>query len=192
MAALLLSYQYPHPRLHSSDDSLALEIHNQNWLRFQQHNLNVVMFGGGGLFSGLIGRRRQEAEDRNGNRDDLEPQFPTTTPPTGYGSIDNNEGIGGGDINEEEVAIGGALLPGAEPPDRPTPTEEAQPPVIPPIVNPEGVESEEEAVQSLTQRLRCLFTVLTVSAPFAFGLGFSLAGHACLSKWGSSFATHIH
>ena len=138
---------------------------------------------GGGLFFGLIGRRRQEAEDRNGDRDDLEPQFPTTTPPTGYGSIDNNESIVGGDVNEEEVAIGGALLPGAEPPDRPsapTPTEEAEPPTIPPIVNPEDVESEEEAVQSLTQRLRCLFTVLTVSAPFAFGLGF-FPCWACLS-----------
>ena len=153
------------------------------------------MSGGGGLFSGLIGRRRQEAEDRNGDRDDLEPQFPTTTPPTGYGSIGNNEGIGGGDVNEEEVAISGALLPGAEPPDRPsapTPTEETQAPAIPPIVNPEDVESEEEEVQSLTQRLRCLFTVLTVSAPFGFGLGISLAWHACLSKGGSSFATHIH
>ena len=31
------------------------------------------------------------------------------------------------------------------------------------LVNPEDVESEEEEVQSLTQRLRCLFTVLTVS-----------------------------
>lgn len=135
----------------------------------------------GGFFSGLIGRRRQEAEDASPPSPpsgDLERQFPTTTPPIGYGSIDNNERIGGGDGNEEEVAIGGALLPGAEPPDRPsapTPTEEAQPPAIPPIVNPEVVESEEEAVQSLTQRLRCLFTVLTVSAQFTFGLGFSLA-----------------
>lgn len=83
------------------------------------------------------------------------------------------------------MAISGALLPGAEPPDRPsapTPTEETQAPAIPPIVNPEDVESEEEEVQSLTQRLRCLFTVLTVSAPFGFGLGISLAWHACLSK----------
>ena len=136
----------------------------------------------GGFFSGLIGRRRQEAEDASPPSPE-ERQFPTTTPPTGYGSID--ERIDGGDDNEEIVAIGGALLPGAEPPDRPsapTPTEEALPPATPPIVNPEDVESEEEAVQSLTQRLRCLFTVLTVSAPFAFGLGFSLAWHACLSK----------
>lgn len=135
---------------------------------------NVVMSGG--FFSGLVGRRRQEAEDAPPSppSDDLERQFPpATTPPAGYGSIDNNEHMDGGDGNEDEVAIGGALLPGAEPPDRPgapTPTEEAQPPATPPIgiVNPEDVESEEEAVQSLTQRLRCLFTVLTVSENFGF------------------------
>ena len=105
----------------------------------------------GGFFSGLIGRRRQ-----------------------GYGSIDTPRsnipsGDDGDQENDEEllVGVGGALLPGAEPPDRPgAPSHEEQqqqeqPPS--PIVNPEDVESEEEAVQSLTQRLRCLFTVLTVS-----------------------------
>lgn len=112
----------------------------------------------GGFFSGLIGRRRQ-----------------------GYGSIDTPRsnipsGDDGDQENDEEllVGVGGALLPGAEPPDRPgAPSHEEQqqqeqqppppPATPPPIVNPEDVESEEEAVQSLTQRLRCLFTVLTVS-----------------------------
>ena len=41
---------------------------------------------------------------------------------------------------------------------------------IPSAGAPEDVESEEEAVQSLTQRLRCMFTVLTVSINIAINV----------------------
>mmetsp|Transcript_3611 Transcript_3611/g.10270 ORF Transcript_3611/g.10270 Transcript_3611/m.10270 type:complete len:561 (+) Transcript_3611:120-1802(+) len=135
----------------------------------------------GGFFSGLIGRRRQEGEVGASASasapadDDLERQSPADPTIIGYGSIDNNvhsDDDGDQENDEDELVGGGALLPGVEPPDRPgapTPTEEHEdeqqqqsPPPTPPIVNPDDVESEEEAVQSLTQRLRCLFTVLTL------------------------------
>ena len=117
----------------------------------------------GGFFSGLLGRRRQ-----------------------GYGSIDDNN-IRSDDDEELLFGVDGALLPGAEPPDRPgAPSHEEQqqqeqqppppPATPPPIVNPEDVESEEEAVQSLTQRLRCLFTVLTVSINVAINVNLNRLG----------------
>jgi hypothetical protein len=122
----------------------------------------VVMMPGGSL-SGLIWGHRQETEVASPNasisNDDLERQSqPPANALLGYGSLDNN--------NIHTRSGGGALLPGAEPPDRPgapTPTDER-----------EG-ESEEETVQSLTQRLRCLFTVLTVSAQLAFHVSCSLS-----------------
>ena len=142
--------------------------------------------GAGGFFSGfsgLIGRRRQ-----------------------GYGSIDNTNiprGDDGDQENEEEFLLGagGALLPGAEPPDRPgAPSHEEQqqqqeqpppPPraTPPPIVNPEDVESEEEAVQSLTQRLRCLFTVLTVSINIAINVNLNTGRLGGSAQYAYSYLT---
>ena len=109
-----------------------------------------MMSTSGGFFSGLVGRRRNEAGAAPASSvhddDDLEQQFPVTPPPTGYGSIDNNfrtpsfdGGSATGGWDEEDVVMRAEhryvertmwspsqLLPGAQPPDRPsapTPTE---------------------------------------------------------------------
>lgn len=126
------------------------------------------------FFSARFHRRADNSAndimDSNTNTDDMDeehrPVLPrvdndgSNAPPVGYGT--NNDDDGGG--------FGGAISSDARPPERPgtpTPSDVAQqepeldePP--PPIVNPEDLENEEEAVQSLTQRLRCLFTVLTL------------------------------
>ena len=147
--------------------------------------IDEMASGAGGFFSGfsgLIGRRRQ-----------------------GYGSIDNTNipsGDDGDQENEEELLLGagGALLPGAEPPYLPgAPSHEEQqqqeppppppPATPPPIVNPEDVESEEEAVQSLTQRLRCMFTVLTVSINIAINVNLNTGRLGGSAQYAYSYLT---
>mmetsp|Transcript_15796 Transcript_15796/g.34329 ORF Transcript_15796/g.34329 Transcript_15796/m.34329 type:complete len:536 (-) Transcript_15796:1318-2925(-) len=108
-----------------------------------------------------------------------------------------NDAVRYGTINDDDLGFGGATMPDSIPPERPgtpTPSDSAQqqpeqldqPPTT--TVNAEDVESEEEAVQALTQRLRCLFTALTLPIiPIGTALSFLL-----LFVLYAAFVTDLH
>lgn len=161
------------------------------------------------FFSGIFHRRADTATapENSTINDAVEEERRPVLSQVPASSIDNQNGgdedpVRYGTINDDDddddVGFGSAIMPYSIPPERPgapapsdlaqqQPEQLDQPPTT--TVNAEDGESEEEeAVQALTQRLRCLFTALTLPIiPIGTALSFLL-----LFVLYAAFVTDLH